>query len=196
MPRETEPYRFLEEALIRTPAGWWERLCDAIPELQAMADTPQPPRYHAEGDVSVHTRLAVLACPPGCSPDLRWAALLHDVGKPHTTHVDGDQITSRGHPALGAEMAAAILARLGMTPSRIDRIAWVIRHHMFHHSWNLTDPKKVTKRHKRYLKDPRFPLLLELMRIDAMASWGKRHPGPVIAFYRRLRQDVMAESPD
>lgn len=194
MTRDTEPYRILEEELIRKPAGWWERLCDAIPELKAMTGTRQPARYHAEGDVSVHTRLAVLGCPPGCTPDLRWAALLHDVGKPRSTRVDGDKVTSHGHPALGADMAEAILKRLGMPTSRIDRITWMIRHHMFHHSWNLSDLKKVTKRQKRYLKDPRFPLLLELIRIDGMASWGKRHPKDVIAFYSRLRKEVMSET--
>ncbi|RLB67586.1 MAG: hypothetical protein DRH08_03310, partial [Deltaproteobacteria bacterium] len=69
----------IENELRQQPSGWWQTLCDNIPELLDLADTLQPPEYHAEGDVAVHTRLAVEACPEDCDPDLLWVALLHDI---------------------------------------------------------------------------------------------------------------------
>ena len=173
--------------------GWWGRLCEIVPELLALAGTPQPPEYHAEGDVAIHTRLALEACPADCDPDLLWVALLHDIGKPATTEqkVDG-RITAHGHARLGAEMAKDILSRLGMPESRRGQIVWVIRHHTFHHSWQLQKPEELSKKQRSYLVDPKFPLLLEFLRIDSLAS--HNNPGGLDAyhFYKRLRESAVS----
>jgi poly(A) polymerase len=55
-----------------------------LPEITAMKGVEQPPQYHPEGDVWIHTRLMLQELPPGCSPTLAWGVLLHDVGKPPT----------------------------------------------------------------------------------------------------------------
>ena len=177
----------LEKELRLRESGWWDRLCETIPELLELSGTPQPPEYHAEGDVAIHTRLAIEACPGDCDPDLLWVALLHDIGKPATTEQKADgRITAYGHAKLGAEMAAAILARLGMPEERRERITWVIRHHTFHHSWQLQKPEDLSKKQRKYLADPKFPLLLEFLRIDSLASHD--NPGGMEAynFYKRL----------
>jgi len=171
--------------------GWWIQLCVIVPELLALSGTPQPPEYHAEGDVAIHTRFAIEACPADCDPDLLWVALLHDIGKPSTTEQNEDgRITAYGHAKLGAEMAETILARLGMPVKRRDRITWVIRHHTFHHSWQLQKPEDLSKKQRQYLVDPKFPLLLELLRIDSLASHD--NPGGMEAhdFYKKLRELV------
>jgi putative nucleotidyltransferase with HDIG domain len=181
----------LEALMLERPDGWWQQLCAMVPELRALDKTPQPPEYHAEGDVGVHTRLAVENCPAACDPDLRWIALLHDIAKPATTRQDETgRITAHGHARLGAAMAEAILARIDMPQERRRRIAWAIRHHMFHHSWQLRDSAKLTGRQRRYLTDPDFPLLLEFMLIDAAASRGSHNIMPVYTFYRQLWRDV------
>ena len=168
-------------------------MVQAIPELAELASTPQPLQYHAEGDVGNHTRLAVEACPPDCEPDLLWASLLHDVGKPLTTKDDGERITAHGHHAVGAEIAERILKRLQMNAERRELIVWAIRHHTFHLFWNLTAPEEASRRHKRFVADPRFPFLLELLRVDSIASQG--HPGGMAAYelYRQLREMVIDE---
>jgi putative nucleotidyltransferase with HDIG domain len=166
---------------------WWGELCEVIPELKALTGTPQPPEYHAEGDDAIHTRLAIEACPAGCDPDLLWVALLHDIGKPATTEQNADgRITAYGHARLGAEMAEVILARLGIPVERRARISWVIRHHTFHHSWQLQRPEDLSKKQRQYLVDPNFPLLLEFLRIDSLASHD--NPGGMEAydFYKKL----------
>lgn len=175
--------------------GWWQRLAVAIPELAALDRTPQSPRYHAEGDVGVHTRLAVAACPRGSDPDLPWVALLHDIAKPVTTRQQTDgSITAYGHDRAGAELADAILQRLGMPEARRQRIVWAVRHHMFHLSWQLSSPARLTRRQRRYLQHPDFSLLLEFLRIDALASYGRSNKLQTYAFYRDLWEQVRAES--
>ena len=181
----------LEKELRLRESGWWDRLCETIPELLEMTGTPQPPEYHAEGDVAIHPRLAIEACPADCDPDLLWVALLHDIGKPATTEQRADgRITAYGHARLGAEMAESILDRLGMPAERRDRIVWVIRHHIFHHSWQLQKPEDLSKKQRRYLADPKFPLLLEFLRIDSLASHG--NPGGMEAydFYEELLASI------
>lgn len=162
----------LEEILRSRPQGWWETLVAEIPELRPMSDTPQDSCFHAEGDVAVHTRLAIESCPPDSEPDLLWAALLHDIGKPATTDCSGDRITARGHDRLSAQMSEEILARLGLAPDRIERIVWVIRHHLFHLSWHLEPDAKLSNRQRRFIEHPDFPLLLDLLRVDSLASCG------------------------
>jgi putative nucleotidyltransferase with HDIG domain len=187
------PFEAIEDELRRREPGWWERVVEAIPELAELASTPQPFQYHAEGDVATHTKLAVEACPPDCAPDLLWASLLHDVGKPLTTKDDGERITAHGHHAMGAEIAERILGRLQMNPERRELIVWAIRHHTFHLSWNLTAPEQASRRHKRFAADRRFPFLLELLRVDSIASRG--HPRGMEAYelYSKLREMVVGE---
>lgn len=176
-----------EGLMRRRGDAWWDRLCEIIPELLALSDTPQPPKYHAEGDVAVHTCLAIEACPVDCDPDLLWVALLHDIGKPATTEQrDDGRITAYGHARLGAEMAEGVLARLGMPESRRERIVWTIRHHTFHHSWQLQSAEEITRRQRRYLDDARFPLLLEFLRIDSLASQGNPREMQTYEFYREV----------
>jgi putative nucleotidyltransferase with HDIG domain len=155
-----------------------------------LADTPQPRRYHAEGDVAAHTRLAVAACPPDGDPDLLWAALLHDVGKPGVTEADGERVTSHGHARVGAEIADRVLERLEMPSERRKRIVWVVRQHTFHLSWNLTHAHQASRRHRRLVADPRFPLLLELLRVDCLASLGNPRGLKPYEFYERLWKEV------
>jgi len=186
-------FESIETELRERNTGWWDRVVQAIPELSELASTPQPVKYHAEGDVANHTRLAVEACPHDCDPDLLWASLLHDVGKPLTTKDEGETITAHGHHAVGAEIAERILARLEMNSERRELIVWAIRHHTFHLSWNLAAPEQASRRHKRFIADPRFSFLLELLRVDSIASKG--HPRGMAAYelYRKLRQIVVAE---
>lgn len=185
----------IENELRLRESGWWTRLCAAIPELGPLADTPQPPEYHAEGDVAIHTRLAIKTCPPECDPDLLWVSLLHDIGKPVTTKQNNDgRITAHGHAKRGAEIAETILTRIGMPDERHKRIVWAIRHHIFHHSWQLKVPGDLTKRQRAYLTSPDFPLLLEFLRIDTIASHGKKDNMQVYEFYKKLSQAVTSNN--
>jgi putative nucleotidyltransferase with HDIG domain len=182
----------IEHELHHRASGWWERLCEAIPELVHLSGTAQPPEYHAEGDVASHTRLAIEACPQGCDPDLLWIALLHDIGKPATTQQDREgRITAYGHAKLGAEMSGDILDRLGMPFERRERILWVIRHHTFHHSWQLQKAEALSKKQRQYMLNPNFPLLLEFLRIDSLSSHGNPYSMNSYTFYKNLLESIL-----
>jgi len=181
----------LERIMRRREPDWWERLVDAIPEIGPLSGTPQPAEHHAEGDVAEHTRLAVAACPEDADPDLLWVALLHDIGKPATTvcHDDG-RITALEHAKVGAGMAETILTRLNLPEPLRQRIVWAVRHHTFHHSWNLHDRTELSRKHRAFIADERFPLLLEFLRIDTLASRGQPRRMESWEFYRGLLAEL------
>ncbi|APG28835.1 hypothetical protein A7E78_13950 [Syntrophotalea acetylenivorans] len=186
-------YAAIEKLLAERPAGWWEELVTILPELEPMADTPQSPRFHAEGDVATHTRLTIEACPNDCDPDLLWAALLHDIGKPLSTELHEAGIHSRGHDRAGAKLAAELLERLGMPEGRCRRIAWAVRHHTFHLAWQLTSPNQASKRHINFITHRDFPLLLSLLRADSLGSLGHLDKMDAYDLYLELWLDLTGQ---
>ena len=140
-----------------------------LPEVAAMAGVEQPPEFHPEGDVFVHTMLMLehMAYP---DPLLGWSVLLHDIGKPRTFSVEEEsgRIRFFGHEALGAEMAAEILDRLHFACADRDRVVQAVRNHM--RFAFVTEMKSAKLR--RLLADPNFPLELELHRLDCIACHG------------------------
>jgi predicted kinase len=110
---------------IQPGAGYdWAACCEVFPRLRELETTPQNPRYHAEGNVGIHTRMvldALLACEHFRAAGhtrretLFLAALLHDLCKPETTIIDpvtGD-IGQPGHSRRGAIDVRALLWRAG-----------------------------------------------------------------------------------
>jgi putative nucleotidyltransferase with HDIG domain len=96
----------------------WSALEAKFDWLRALADCPQDPRYHAEGNVLIHTKLvceALVTLPQWRQLSenhrsiLFAAALLHDVAKPAATVIENGAISSKGHVLQGAKMARQIL---------------------------------------------------------------------------------------
>ncbi|PYX86201.1 MAG: phosphohydrolase, partial [Acidobacteria bacterium] len=78
-----------------------------LPEIGAMKGIEQPPQYHPEGDVWIHTLRMLEALPAGTRPTLAWGVLLHDVGKPPTfqsAQETGDRIRFNNHVEVGVRM--------------------------------------------------------------------------------------------
>lgn len=117
----------------------WADLCAAFPVLAPLADCPQDPRHHGEGDVATHTRMvldelmrdgAYRALGEDDRFLLFWAAVFHDVGKPARTVVEGDgAITSRGHSRTGALMARDVLRHAGAPFEAREGICAIIAAH-------------------------------------------------------------------
>lgn len=104
-----------------------ELLFELMPALRATDGCPQHSPYH-DRDVWRHTALAVDNAKPELT--LRWAALLHDIGKPacHMRDAKGiDHFT--GHQETGAQMAEALLKELKMPASLINRVTLLVREH-------------------------------------------------------------------
>jgi poly(A) polymerase len=137
-----------------------------LPEVVALKGVRQPPEYHPEGDVWVHTMmmLDLLERP---SATLAMAVLLHDIGKPATFRI-AERIRFDGHAEKGVEIAAGILARLRFSQKESEQILALIANHM-----RFKDIRQMRQSTlKRFLRLPGFDEHLELHRIDCMASHG------------------------
>ena len=107
-----------------------------LPELQACRGVPQN-RFHAY-DVYFHSIYSCDAA-PAAKPAVRWAALLHDIGKPATRverHGDG---TFYHHEAVGADLARGLLERLRFPARFTDRVVHLVREHMFDYKRGWSD---------------------------------------------------------
>ncbi len=135
------------------------------PKIEAMKGVEQPPQFHPEGDVFVHTLLLLDNLPQPCPPTLAWGALLHDVGKPPTFRV-ADRIRFDGHVDVGVKMAEEICQRLRFSNDDTEQILALVQNHMrFGHATRMSQSTL-----KKFLRMPRFDEHLELHRLDCVGS--------------------------
>lgn len=141
-------------------------LDEVLPEIAKMKGVPQPPQYHPEGDVWVHTLLLLEKLPEGCSPTLALGALLHDVGKPPTFRVAPDRIRFDNHADIGARMAEQICQRLRLSNHDTEQVISLVGNHM-----RFAEVQRMRESTlKRFLRLPKFDEQLELHRIDCESS--------------------------
>ena len=141
-------------------------LKEVLPEITLLHGVEQPPEYHPEGDVWVHTLLLLEKLPEGVSSTLAWGALLHDVGKPATFERAPDRIRFNGHVEVGVRIAENICRRLRFSTEETAQIAALVENHM--RFGDVMRMKESTL--KRFFRLPRFPEHLELHRIDCLSS--------------------------
>ncbi len=159
-------------------------LNEVLPEISAMKGVAQPPEFHPEGDVFVHTLLALDFLPHPCSSTLAWGTLLHDVGKPATFRVAPDRIRFDNHVDVGVKMAEKISERLRFSKHDTEQILALVDNHMrFGH---VSRMKESTL--KKFLRMPKFDEHLALHRADSLSS--HRH----LSTYEFLQQKL-AETP-
>jgi len=143
-------------------------LLQVLPEISAMKGVQQPPQFHPEGDVFVHTMLLLEKLPRPCPSTLAWGALLHDVGKPPTFRVAPDRIRFDGHVEVGVKMAEAICQRLHFSNSDTVQILALVDNHM-----RFADVERMKEStFKRFIRMPRFEEHLELHRLDCESAHG------------------------
>lgn len=136
-----------------------------LPEVSAMKGVEQPPQFHPEGDVFIHTRLMLTLSGGRLPPVLAMGILLHDVGKPAVFRVR-ERIRFDGHAEVGADMALKICERLRMSSQETRRIVSLVREHL--RFIPVQQMKESTL--KRFLRLEDFDLHLELHRLDCLAS--------------------------
>ncbi|WP_260706309.1 CCA tRNA nucleotidyltransferase [Edaphobacter flagellatus] len=144
-----------------------------LPEINKLHGVQQPPEYHPEGDVWIHTMLLLEKLPAGASPALAWGALLHDVGKPATFRppdpaIPTDRIRFNGHVEVGVRIAEILLSRLRFSNEESAQIVALVKNHM-----RFGDVKHMRESTlKRFLRLPHFDEHLALHRIDCLSSHG------------------------
>lgn len=157
-------------------------LARLIPELAPLSSCAQPPDRHSEGDVWTHTALALakLRGPefadlfPGERADATTAiaTLLHDVAKPAVAEVRDGRITFYGHAERGADVVRGVATRLRLASAGVDveRLAWLVRNHLFPNLVDL-DHVRMTTLRRYFLDEPDAGrALLHLACADAAAS--------------------------
>jgi putative nucleotidyltransferase with HDIG domain len=164
--------KLLTEGAARTGFELLEKswlLSIVLPEIGAMKGVPQPPQYHPEGDVWIHTLLMIEGLPAGTSPTLAWGVLLHDVGKPPTyrpASETGDRIRFDHHVDVGVRMAEAICRRYRFSNEETEQIVALVANHMRF----MAVGQMRTSTLKRFVRLPRFEEHLELHRLDCLSS--------------------------
>lgn len=154
----------------------FDLLCDSglmaqiIPEILALKGCEQPPEFHPEGDVFVHTRLMLSLLPPIVSTPLLLAVLLHDIAKPATRTWDeaAGRVRFNGHDKLGATMTGDILRRLRFPNDTIAATTAMVANHMAFMNVQQLRPAKL----RRFMARETFPDELELHRVDCLGSNG------------------------
>jgi len=140
-----------------------------LPEILVLKGCEQPPQFHPEGDVFVHTRIMLGLLPEQVSLPLVLSVLFHDIAKPATYTVDETgRIRFNGHDTLGAEMTGGILRRLKMPNDVIDPTVEIVANHM---TFKDVQKMRVAKL-KRFMARPFFEDEMELHRVDCMSSNG------------------------
>lgn len=141
-----------------------------LPEMEALKGCEQPPQFHPEGDVWVHTRLMLSMLPENTSTPLLLSVLFHDIAKPATYSFDPAEgrIRFSGHEKVGAQMTEGILTRLRFPRRDIDATVEAVSNHMA-----FKDVQKMrVSRLKRFLARPTISDELALHRIDCASSNG------------------------
>jgi putative nucleotidyltransferase with HDIG domain len=138
-----------------------------MPEIEALMDCPQSPKWHPEGNVYKHTLGLLKQLPAGCSLTLALGCLLHDIGKPACLGFKEDGTpNAHGHEEAGEPIAAAILGRLKYPNEVID----VVKSHVRQHMTFSALPGMRRSKQLRFIRQPHIYELMELHRIDRMAA--------------------------
>lgn len=138
-------------------------------EVTEMKGCEQPPDFHPEGDVFVHTRLMLSLLPESVSIPLVFSVLFHDIGKPPTRFRDETgRIRFNGHESVSASMAEEIFERLRFSNDDTEAGLAAIKNHMAFK--DVRNMRVATL--KRFLARPTIDTELELHRVDCLGSHG------------------------
>ena len=136
----------------------------AIPELAPCVGFDQHNPHHLY-DIFEHTARVVEGVPRDLT--LRWAALLHDVGKPESfTQEENGRGHFYGHPRTSADMADVILRRLKAPTALREDVVFLCDRHMV----TLEPDRKLLRRRLSQYGEARTKMLLAIQRSDLIAT--------------------------
>jgi poly(A) polymerase len=151
-----------------------------FPELEATVDLAQEAgRMHK--DVWAHTRQVVKQAVP--RPAVRWAALLHDIGKVPTRTFTRDGVHFHGHAEVGARMFDKICRRMPFEHDMARKVRFLIKHHLrsnqYSDQWTDSAVRRFAREMEEHLID-----LLDLSRADITS----KRPGRRQALLRQISE--------
>ncbi len=104
-----------------------------IPELEEGYGVSQN-KHHIYGCYEHSVRSLDYAAKQNFNKYVRIAALLHDIAKPRVKEGEGEDATFYNHEVVGAKMAAGILDRLKFSKEDVEKIARLVRYHLFYYN--------------------------------------------------------------
>jgi tRNA nucleotidyltransferase/poly(A) polymerase len=144
-------------------------LRELLPEVEALKGCEQPPEFHPEGDVFVHTRIMLGMVRADPSLPLVLGVLFHDIGKPPTFQRDETgRIRFNGHESVSARLTRGIMTRLRFSNAEIEATEAIVQNHM---AFKDVQNMRVAKL-KRFLARDTIVDELELHRVDCGSSHG------------------------
>lgn len=140
-----------------------------FPEVDNLKKVKQSKDFHSEGNAFKHTMLCMENA-AGCGVDLKYAVLLHDIGKADTASPGRrngrPHISFRGHGQSGEKLFAGIAARYPFSSRERNKISYLIGHHMDLLRLDLINSKTLVK----WAKNDDFGDLIRLRMIDTAGS--------------------------
>lgn len=168
---EKKPSRMFE-VLLKTGA-----LARIIPELKYLVGVPQPIAHHPEGDVWTHVIMVVdQAAAEQTSLEVRWAALLHDLGKGVTP--SDKWPAHHGHEELSVPLVKAVCERLKVPATCRDLAIMGAQFHGIIHRANDLRPNTIVNLFSKvdaFRRPNRFFELLQVCRCDARGRLGREN---------------------
>lgn len=164
--RITQELRKMMEAARRPSRGWAMMrhtglLQYVMPEIMESTGVP---------DLFEHLLLSADCAPPE-QPVIRWAALLHDIGKPRCRAHDSRGLHFHGHDEESARMADGALRRLRFPNDMVDAVTHLVRHHMFAYDESYSD--SAVRRLVAHVGREWMDALITLRRADHCGKTGR-----------------------
>lgn len=145
-----------------------------LPELDRLFGVPQPEEHHPEIDTGIHTLMVLeQACLLSDAADVRFAALLHDLGKGTTPEKEWPRHIA--HEARGADIVKKVCQRLRIPNEYRDLAERTARFHLHYHRALELKPATVIKTLEQldaYRKPERFEKFLLASEADARGRPG------------------------
>jgi poly(A) polymerase len=151
-----------------------------LPELEATVDLTQE-AGRAHKDVWEHTKQVVKQAVR--RPVVRWAALLHDIGKVPTRTFTRNGVHFHGHAEVGARMFDKICRRIPFEAGMRRRIRFLIKHHLRSNQYSADWTDSAVRRFYREMGDGLVDLL-DLSRADITS----KRPGRRRALLRQISE--------
>jgi tRNA nucleotidyltransferase (CCA-adding enzyme) len=194
-----------EKALREPKAGEFFRVlraCGALkpifPEIDALFGVPQPAQWHPEIDTGLHTLLVLdQAALLSAEPKIRFAALVHDLGKATTPPAEWP--SHRGHEERSVSLIDALAERLRL-PAEYRELAMIVaRYHGIVHRASELRPSTILEfleRADAFRRPERFTQALLACEADARGRTGlEDRPYPQRAYLQAARDAAAAIKP-
>lgn len=158
-----------------------------LPEIEACFGVPQQsPKRHHLYDVGTHLFLSLRNCPKK-DPIVRFATLLHDVGKPATFKKDSQGIiTFYNHEVIGASIAKNIGQRLRLSKKDLQKLVTLVRWHQF-----SVDERQTDAAIRRFIKRVGKENLSDILAVrigDRLGGGAKETSWRLEKFKKRLNE--------